>query len=85
MLRTGLALLVALGPALLSAQDADKAATLLAQARTAFEQGQTDEALKLAGEAIAADAKNPRAYVLRARMQELLNRHAEAVADLSTP
>lgn len=84
MLRTGFALLLVLWTAVLTAQDAERAAALLDQARTAFEQGKTDEALKLAGEAIAADEKGLRAYTVRARMYELLSRYREAVDDLTT-
>lgn len=67
----------------LLAADAEKSTALLDQARGAFEQGKTDEALKLAGEAIAADPKNGRAYTLRARMHELLDQYQRAVEDLT--
>ncbi len=64
------------------AADDEKAAPLLDQARSAFQEGKTDEALKLAGEAIAVEPSS-RTYALRARMHEVLRNHRPAVDDLT--
>jgi lipoprotein NlpI len=62
------------------AQDVEE---LLKSATDAFGKRQFDQALKLAGEAIAKDAKSSKAFMLRGQMHEALARHAEAVADFS--
>ena len=80
-----LPLVVALLLSTLHAQEQSQpksADELLVAAAEAFNAGRRDEALALAGQAIAADAKNLRARALRARMYSRLGRHAEAVGDL---
>lgn len=67
----------------LLAADAEQATALREQARAAFEQGKTAEALKLAGEAIAADPRNIRGLALRARMHEALAHYQAAIDDLT--
>jgi lipoprotein NlpI len=66
-------------PSLL-AQDVDQ---LLQSAADAFTKKQFDQALELAGEAIAKDPKSVKALMLRGTIQESLAKHAEAVADFS--
>src|SRR5690349_9158692 len=79
-----LALLFCLVTALnLRAADPEKSEALLERARAAFEQGKTEEALKAAGEAIAADRQGLRGYSLRAQMHEALAHYQPAVDDLT--
>jgi lipoprotein NlpI len=78
-----LPLLSTLWPAMLLAQDAKTAGELVDQAVAAFNNGEQELALKLAGEAIAADPKSLRGYNVRARMHEALSRHREAITDLT--
>jgi lipoprotein NlpI len=54
---------------------------LLKQARAALAKGQNEDALTLAGKAIALDPKNAQAYLFRGAIYEALQRHTEAVAD----
>jgi lipoprotein NlpI len=70
---------VVLAPQPMRAETVDD---LLKAAETALLKKQTEEALKLASQAIAADPKNARAYFLRGVAHDVLRRHAEAVGDL---
>ena len=56
---------------------------LLAEARSAFAQGQTDAALELAGRAIELDPKNSRSAFVRGLIYESLGRHEPALADFN--
>jgi lipoprotein NlpI len=60
---------------------ADSASELLSQARQAQQQGKNEQALMLADKAVALDPKEYQSYFFRAGVYELLERHAEAVAD----
>jgi lipoprotein NlpI len=60
---------------------AETAEELLKAARAALTKGETDEALRLANKAITLDAKNAEAFLLRGTIHEVLQHHAEAVAD----
>lgn len=62
MSAAALALVLTMSPVLFSADSADE---LLAKAVVALKKGQAAEAVKLADQAIAADAKNSQAYYLR--------------------
>lgn len=62
---------------------AETAAELLQSARTALTKGQTDQALKLIGEAIALEPKNPAPLLLRAAVRESQGKQEEALADLN--
>jgi lipoprotein NlpI len=62
---------------------AETAAQLLQSARTALMNGQTDQALKLIGEAIASEPKNPAPFLLRAAVREAQGKPEEALADLN--
>jgi lipoprotein NlpI len=53
----------------------------LAKAVVAWEKKQSKEAIKLATRAIELDLKNTRAFLLRGKMYESLDKHAEAIAD----
>jgi lipoprotein NlpI len=64
--------------AFLAAADAPE---LLQKAKAAAKQGQLQEALKLADEAVAADAKSPAAVLFRGELHEALANHEKAVAD----
>jgi lipoprotein NlpI len=75
-----LILLAALSPGLARGEGADE---YLQQARQAWVQKKPNEALELAGKAIAADPRNARGYYFRGTLNEALQRHAEAVADCS--
>ncbi len=55
----------------------------LAQARRAWERRETDQALELAGKAIAAAPRDLRGPLLRGTFHEALSRHADAVADFT--
>lgn len=79
-----LALAGVLLAALCQAEEAEKSVDdLLAEARAAFERGQSEQALELAGKAIAVDPKNPRPAFVRGAMNESLDRHEAAVADFN--
>jgi lipoprotein NlpI len=54
---------------------------LLKKAKTALTKGNAKEALDLAGQAIAEDAKDERGYLFRRTVYESLERHAEAIHD----
>lgn len=54
---------------------------LLQKAKSALNNGKVEEALNLAGEAIAKEPKNPQGYLLRATINERLRRSKEAIAD----
>jgi lipoprotein NlpI len=71
--------LLLLLPAILVAEEP---AALRKQAAAVWEKGDREKGLKLAGEAIAADPKNPTGYLLRGSMYAVLGKHKEAVADL---
>jgi lipoprotein NlpI len=66
----------------LGAARADDASEALDRARAALERKDFNAALELAGKAIAADPKDPRGYLLRARTYEALQKHDKAVSDL---
>jgi lipoprotein NlpI len=53
----------------------------LKQAQALWKKGEKDKAVELAGKAIAADAKDPRGYLLRGTLREALEKHDDAVAD----
>jgi lipoprotein NlpI len=61
---------------------ADTVSNLLKQAGDALVGGKPEEALTLAGKAIALDPKSAPAYFYRATIYERLQRHAKAIADL---
>src|SRR5438132_12219814 len=74
--------LLLIGPGILPrVTGADSVEDLLNKARTALAGGQADEALSLAGKAIARDGKSAPAFFFRGTMQEALQHHKEAVAD----
>ncbi|HUY36168.1 MAG TPA: tetratricopeptide repeat protein [Pirellulales bacterium] len=64
-----------------AAADDENVDALLAQAKHAFQEGRSDEAMMLAGRAIEAAPKSVAAHFLRGSFHEALNRHAEAIAD----
>jgi lipoprotein NlpI len=75
--------LVGLAPLLLPTLGrAETAAEFRKQAVAAWEKGERDKAVELAGKAIDADGKDPQNYLLRGRMNEALRRFDEAAADL---
>lgn len=78
-------LLIALLPVvmILATASADSVDDVLAKVKQALAKRQTDEALKLADQAVEADAKNPRAYLLRGAVHEALQNHDKAIADFS--
>lgn len=79
-----LALAGVLLAALCEAEGAEKSVDdLLAEARAAFERGQSDQALDLAGKAMSLDPKNPQPAFVRGAMHESLGRHEAAAADFS--
>lgn len=63
------------------AADAETVAELQQAAKAALAKGKADEAVALAGKAIAVDPKNASAYLFRGMVYEALHRHKEAVAD----
>jgi lipoprotein NlpI len=67
----------------LPAAAADSADDLLKEASAAWKKGKTDEALVLAGKAIALEPKNPVPLLFRGAVYEALAKHDEAVADFS--
>lgn len=56
---------------------------LLAEARQAFEQGESKQALELADRAVASDAKSVRAVYVRGLLHEALRNHSQAMADFN--
>lgn len=61
---------------------ADESATeMMIQARQAYQQGKPEQALMLADKAVALDPKEYKPFLLRAGLNEALERHKEAVAD----
>ncbi len=56
---------------------------LLQEAKTAFDKGNTKEALVLAGKAIKAEGTNPKGYLTRAAIYSALHKPKEAIADYS--
>jgi lipoprotein NlpI len=60
---------------------AETVADLHLAARAAFGKGKTDEALTLAGKAIALEPTNAQTHYFRGTLNEALRRNAEAVAD----
>jgi lipoprotein NlpI len=59
------------------------AADPLQDAADALKNNRPKDAIELAGKAVAADPKNPRAYLLRGAAHEALQQHRQAVADFS--
>lgn len=59
----------------------ETAESLIGEATDAIRAGKTDRAAELAGKAIAKDPKNPRTYVLRARIYSSARKAKEAVPD----
>src|SRR5438105_2366206 len=60
---------------------AESAKALLGKARTALAQGNSQEALKLAGMAVAREPDNADVYLFRGSLYAELQQHAKAVAD----
>jgi len=79
--RFALALLVA-GVSVLLARG-DSVEDYLKQANRALENKEADKAVKLAGKAIAADAKDARGYLLRGVGYEMLRQYDKAIADFT--
>jgi lipoprotein NlpI len=75
-------LLLATVPLATSARG-DASGDLQKQAAAAWAKGDREQALDLAGRAIAADPKNVQAPFLRARMRDALGHYADAVSDFS--
>jgi lipoprotein NlpI len=74
--------LLVLGVPMASSPAQEKSADdLLARARKAAMAGKVEEAVDLATKAIAADAKNPAAHVLRGQLYAAQRKHEPAVAD----
>ena len=71
-----LALVLALGCVRAEENVAPKAIEL-------FQQGKTDDALKLLTQAIANEPKNASLYKLRSRIYARLNEHGKAAADIN--
>jgi len=71
-----LALLTVLGHA-----QGPSVAELLRDAQAALKEGKTEEALRLAGDAIKADPNNAHVHFARAVIHESLGKHKEAIAD----
>jgi lipoprotein NlpI len=65
----------------ISMAQAGDPAVLLKAAADAAKKGKTNEALQLAGKAMAADPKNVQAPLFRAALHEALEKYTEAVAD----
>ena len=72
--------LALLAPRMLSAED-KSVDELLAEARLAFERGESQQALEIADRAVANDPKNPRAVFVRGLFHESLNDHRRAIDD----
>jgi lipoprotein NlpI len=64
-----------------AAEDETIVGELLDEAKRAFTNGRSDEALKLAGRAIEAEPTNATAHFLRGLFHEALRRHTDAIAD----
>jgi lipoprotein NlpI len=62
---------------------ADSADDLVAAARAALNKGQVDEALSQLNKAIALDAKNSAAYLLRSAVFDFLKKYPDALGDLN--
>jgi len=60
---------------------AEDISDLVKQAQAALAKGKTDEALKLAEQAVATDDKSAQAHLLRGTIYEALRRHKDAIAD----
>ncbi len=67
--------------AALGAAQSPSVAELLRDAQAALKEGKTEEALRLAGDAIKADPKNAHVHFARGVIYESLSKHKEAVAD----
>src|SRR5262245_20192899 len=76
-------LLLTLAPGLAADDPADTAAGLLTQARDANRKGQTDQALALAGKAIALEPGNPNVYLFRGILHAGVKHSQEAIADFT--
>jgi lipoprotein NlpI len=75
--------LVCLAPLLLPASGrAETAAEFRKQAVAAWDKGDRNKAVELAGKAIDADGKDAQNYLLRGKMYEALRKFDEAVTDL---
>ncbi|HEV7224637.1 MAG TPA: tetratricopeptide repeat protein [Pirellulales bacterium] len=70
----------AIGPARGDEKPVDE---LLAEAKSTFERGQPEAALKLASRAVESDPKNARAVLVRGLLYEALAKHAQALADFN--
>ncbi|MBI4663289.1 MAG: tetratricopeptide repeat protein [Verrucomicrobia bacterium] len=57
---------------------------LLKQARSAFDNGNREEAVALAQKAIEQDPKNPQGYALRGRMHDAMRQYEKAILDYDT-
>lgn len=79
--RRWLLTLVGLAALITSACGAETIDQLLMRARAALGQGQGEEALMLTSKAIAQDAQSAPARFLHGLAHEMLERHAEAIAD----
>jgi len=60
---------------------AEDISDLVKQAQAALAKGETDQALKLAEQAVATDDKSAQAHLLRGTIYEALRRHKDAIAD----
>lgn len=72
--------LALLAPGILPGED-KSVDELLAEARLAFERGESQQALEVADSAVANDPKNPRAVFVRGLFYEALNDHRRAIDD----
>lgn len=64
-------------------QGDETADEVLARANVAWEKKQPKEAIQLATKAIELDPKNSQSFLVRGKMYESLDKHAEAIADFS--
>ena len=80
MLAAALALVLTMSPVLSGAESADE---LLAKAVAALKKGQAAEAVKLADQVIAADAKNSQAYYLRGLAHDAQREFKKSLEDFS--
>lgn len=72
--------LSAIGPARGEEKPVDE---LLAEAKSTFERGQAEAALKLASRAVESDPKSARAVFVRGLLYEALAKHGQALADFN--
>lgn len=64
-----------------SAETLSTAATLMRQARLAYQKGQIQDAIQFASKAIEADSKNPQTYYTRGQLYEAAQQPEKAIAD----